>query len=77
VAVTSSIAASHFHALARQGYAPAAALTGGLHWALLVCGLAGITAIPVAALVIRRTHRSTSAVVTEAVEARDLALADC
>jgi MFS family permease len=57
VAVTSSIAASRFHALARQGYATSAALTGGLHWALLVCGLAGLTAIPVAAIIIRRTRR--------------------
>jgi MFS family permease len=58
VAVASSIAASHFHALARHGYPTAAALTGGFHWALWVCGPAGLTAIPVALILIRRTRKA-------------------
>ena len=48
VAVASSIAASRFHALAHHGDATAAALTGGFHVALLVCGLTGLAAIPIA-----------------------------
>ena len=55
VAVASSIAASRFHTLARHGYATAAALTGGFHWALWVCGLTGLAAILVAFVLIRRT----------------------
>jgi EmrB/QacA subfamily drug resistance transporter len=53
VAVASSIAASRFHTLAHQGYPAAAALTSGFHWALWVCGLTGLAAIP-AALVLHR-----------------------
>ena len=58
VAVGSSIAASHFHTLARHGYPTAAALTGGFQWALWVCGLTGLAAIPVAFALIRRTRRA-------------------
>jgi hypothetical protein len=54
VAVASSIAASRFHTLAGHGYATAAALTGGFHWAVWVSGLTGLAAIPVAAGLIRR-----------------------
>jgi EmrB/QacA subfamily drug resistance transporter len=54
VAVASSIAASHSRTLVQQGYSAAAALTGGFHWALLVCGLTGLAAIPVAFALIRR-----------------------
>jgi sugar phosphate permease len=48
VAVASSIAASRSHTLAHRGYATAAALTGGFQWALWVCGLTGLAAIPIA-----------------------------
>jgi len=48
VAVASSIAAAHSRALLHDGYTTAAALTGGFHWALWVCGLAALVAIPVA-----------------------------
>jgi EmrB/QacA subfamily drug resistance transporter len=58
VAVASSIAASRFHALAGHGYATAAALTGGFHSALWVCGLSGLAAIPVAFVLIRRTRKA-------------------
>jgi len=54
VAVASSIAASRFHMLTHHGAAAAAALTGGFHWALWVCGLTGLAAIPVALMIIRR-----------------------
>jgi hypothetical protein len=58
VAVASSIAASHFHTLARHGYTTAAALTGGFQWALWVCGLTGLAAIPAAFVLIRRPRKA-------------------
>jgi EmrB/QacA subfamily drug resistance transporter len=48
VAVASSVAASYSRTLLQHGYATAAALTGGFHWALWVCGLTALAAIPVA-----------------------------
>jgi MFS family permease len=56
VAVASSIAASHSRTLVHHGSA-AAALTGGFQWALWVCGLTGLAAIPAAFVLIRRTRR--------------------
>ena len=50
VAVASSVAASRFQTLVHHGYATSAALTGGFTWALWVCGLTGLVAIPVALL---------------------------
>jgi EmrB/QacA subfamily drug resistance transporter len=56
VAVASSIAASHSRALVQHGYATASALTGGFHWAVWVCALTGLAAIPVAFALIRRSR---------------------
>ena len=50
VAVASSVAASHFETLVHRGYATSAALTFGFTWALWVCGLTGLVAVPVALL---------------------------
>ncbi|HEY4462816.1 MAG TPA: MFS transporter [Streptosporangiaceae bacterium] len=58
VAVASSIAASHFHTLVHHGYTTAAALTGGFQWALWVCGLTGLAAIPAAFVLIRRPRKA-------------------
>ena len=60
VAVASSIAASHFRTLVRHGYGTAAAFTGGFHWALWVCALTGLAAVPVAFLVIRRARTAAA-----------------
>ena len=57
VAAASSIAASYSRTLAHHGYPTATALTGGFQQALWVCGLTGLTAIPVAFVLIRRTDR--------------------
>jgi EmrB/QacA subfamily drug resistance transporter len=54
VAVASSVAASHFRTLIHHGYGTPAALTGGFQWALWVCGLAGLAAVPVTFLLIRK-----------------------
>jgi EmrB/QacA subfamily drug resistance transporter len=56
VAVASSIAAAHSRTLIQHGYATATALTGGLHWAMWVCGLTGLAAIPVAFALMRPTR---------------------
>jgi EmrB/QacA subfamily drug resistance transporter len=72
-AVASSIAASRFHMLAGHGYATAAALTGGFQWAMWVCGLTGLAAIPVAFALIRRRAQKAQAIATAQPE--DLALA--
>ena len=42
----------------------ATALTGGFHWALWVCGLVGLTAVPVALLLVRRTEIAQAAAAT-------------
>ena len=54
VAVASTIAATHASTLLHQGAAPAAALTGGFHWAFWACGLIGLAAVPVTFLLVRR-----------------------
>ena len=74
VAVTSSIAAAHSHTLASHGYATAAALSGGLQWAMWVCGLTGLAAVPVAFALIRGTRRA--AVVTTAQPQDQVTAAD-
>jgi Major Facilitator Superfamily len=56
VAVASSIAGSRFHTLTQHGYSTAVALTGGFQWALWVCGLTGLVAIPVTYALIRRAE---------------------
>jgi EmrB/QacA subfamily drug resistance transporter len=56
VAVASSIAATHFHTLVSHGLTTTAALTGGFQWALWVCGLTGLAAVPVTFLLIRRSE---------------------
>jgi EmrB/QacA subfamily drug resistance transporter len=68
VAVASSIAASHLHALAHHSNATPAALTGGLHAALWVCGLTAVFAVPAALLLIRRTQPPNTASIPPARE---------
>ena len=61
VAVASSVAASHFRTLVHHGYGHAAALTGGFQWALWVCGLTGLVAIPVTLVLVRRAEMAKAA----------------
>ena len=56
IAVASTVAAARSRVLLGQGHGIADALTGGFHWALWVCGLVGLTAVPVAFLLVRRTE---------------------
>jgi energy-converting hydrogenase Eha subunit G len=72
VAVASSIAASRFHTLVQEGHGSAAALTGGFTWALWVCGVIGLFAIPVAFALIRRAEIAKAVASTQQ---RDVAVA--
>ena len=54
IAVASTVAAARSRALLGQGHAITDALTGGFHWALWVCGLVGLTAVPIALILVRR-----------------------
>jgi EmrB/QacA subfamily drug resistance transporter len=54
IAVASTVAAAHSHILPGHGHAIADSLTSGFHWALLVSGLTGLAAVPVALLLVRR-----------------------
>jgi EmrB/QacA subfamily drug resistance transporter len=56
IAVASTVAAVRSRALLGQGHAVADALAGGFHGALWVCGLVGLTAVPVALVLVRRTE---------------------
>ena len=56
VAVASTVAATHFHHLVAHGHPTAAALTGGFQWAMWVCGLTGLVAVPVTFTLIRRSE---------------------
>jgi EmrB/QacA subfamily drug resistance transporter len=58
VAVASTVAASRSAALLRDGAAPAAALTGGLHAAFVVCGAIGLSAVPITLVLMRRRRVS-------------------
>jgi EmrB/QacA subfamily drug resistance transporter len=65
VAVASSVAASHFRTLVHQGSARSAALTEGFQWALWVCGLTALVAIPVTFLLIRRAEMARAVASTQ------------
>jgi EmrB/QacA subfamily drug resistance transporter len=64
IAVASTVAAARSHVLLGQGHPIADALIGGFHWALWVCGLVGLSAVPVAFLLVRRTEIAQAAAAT-------------
>jgi EmrB/QacA subfamily drug resistance transporter len=68
VAAASSIVASQLHRIHRGLPAPAA-LAGGLHVALLVCGLSALAAVPTAHVVMRRITRTRIDLICRAPEA--------
>jgi EmrB/QacA subfamily drug resistance transporter len=69
IAIGSTITATRFTTLIRQGQAPGAALTGGFHWALWVCGAIALLALPATATLLRRN--ATRPDIEAAVPARD------
>ncbi len=75
VAVASSIAATHYRTLIAHGQTTAAALTGGFQWALWVCGLTALAAVPVSFLLIRKAE-ITRAMSSQSLEPVAVAVAD-
>ena len=73
VAVASTIAASHTTSLLRGGHPAPAALTGGFQWAMLVCGLIGLLAVPVTFLLVRQGELAKAVAATTARPRLDLA----
>jgi EmrB/QacA subfamily drug resistance transporter len=55
VAVASTVATSHAGTLLAEGRLPNAALTGGFQWALWVCTVIAVLAVPISFVVPRRT----------------------
>jgi EmrB/QacA subfamily drug resistance transporter len=56
IAVASTVAAAHSRGILSRGHPAADALTGGLHEALWVCGLVGLSAVPIVLLLVRRSE---------------------
>jgi EmrB/QacA subfamily drug resistance transporter len=54
VAIASTVAASRTKTLAGDGVAAKAALTGGFHWAIWVCAVIALLAVPTTAALVRR-----------------------
>ena len=69
IAIGSTITATRFTTLIRQGQAPGVALTGGFHWALWICGAIALLALPATATLLRRG--TTRPELEAAVPARD------
>jgi EmrB/QacA subfamily drug resistance transporter len=69
IAIASTITATRFKTLIGDGRTPAAALTGGFHWALWVCGAIALLALPAAATLLRRSTGRRR--LEDAVPARD------
>ena len=76
VAVASTVAATHSRLLLGQGHAAAAALTGGFQWALWVCGLISLAAVPVTFLLVRRTELARAVAAARQQQAPATAPAD-
>ena len=60
IAIASTVAASRSARLLGRGHGVANALTGGFHQALWVCGLIGLSAVPIALLFVRRADSPAS-----------------
>ncbi|ACU76250.1 major facilitator superfamily MFS_1 [Catenulispora acidiphila DSM 44928] len=71
IAIASTVAASRLGTLLGQGHNPTDALTGGFHQALLVCGLIGMAAVPVAVLFVRNAKASDAALPAQGKVAAD------
>jgi MFS family permease len=58
VAVASTVTAAHLKSLAHQGDSARDALSGGLHWALWVCGATALAAVVATLLLVRSDELS-------------------
>jgi len=68
IAIASSIASGHYTTLLHRGDSVRAALTGGFHCALWVCGALALLAIPVTFLLIRDDEMAAAVAATMARE---------
>ena len=64
IAIASSVAASHYTTLLQGGASVQAALTGGFHSALWVCGGIALLAVPVTFLLIRKDEIAAAVAAT-------------
>ena len=62
VAVASTVAATRSGTLLGQGQPPAVALTGGFRWALWVCGVIALAALPVTATLLARRKKEPATI---------------
>jgi EmrB/QacA subfamily drug resistance transporter len=65
IAVASTVAAARSSNLLTHGHPTAEALTSGFHQGLGVCGLIGLSAVPIALLLVRRGNAAQAAAATE------------
>jgi heme/copper-type cytochrome/quinol oxidase subunit 2 len=68
VAVASTVTAAHMNVLSDQGASATAALSGGLQWALWVCGAIALVAIPVTFMLVRSDELAKAVEATAAPE---------
>src|SRR4029453_16005400 len=61
VAIASTVAATHTKTLTGDGMPADAALTGGFHWAIWVCAVIALLAVPTTAMLVRRSTPPASA----------------
>ena len=67
VAIASTVAASHAKTLTGDGVAVNTALTGGFHWAIWVCAVIALLAVPTTAVLVRRPSSAAPAPVATPV----------
>jgi MFS family permease len=67
VAIASTVAASHAKTLTGDGVAANTALTGGFHWAIWVCAVIALLAVPTTAVLVRRSSPAAPAPVATPV----------
>jgi hypothetical protein len=75
VAVASTLATTRFHTLIGHGHPAGVALTDGFEWALWVCGITGLAAVPAAFALIRRKEIARAVAATTATPAAPAAIA--
>jgi EmrB/QacA subfamily drug resistance transporter len=71
VAIASTVAAARTSTLLHHGHTAPAAMTGGFHWAFVVLGLIGLTAVPITAVLVRQRELDEAVAATAAAPTPD------
>jgi EmrB/QacA subfamily drug resistance transporter len=71
VAIASTVAAARTSTLLHHGHTAPAAMTGGFHWAFVVLGLIGLTAVPISAVLVRQRELDEAVAATAAAPTPD------